>query len=167
MKRTITTVLAASLFCGAAFGETTVSQGPKITEFDAEIGKWAARAGKSGCVHLQYKLNDEGDVYGVKVLGAKGHKTYAREAKYGARGMTVEAGSAPAGTYDLVVDFVVTRRSASNAEQATDAFERNPKVCPYTAKTDHEPIVISAQRQYRAVRKQCDATGVGSNMKTC
>ncbi|WP_286828649.1 MULTISPECIES: energy transducer TonB family protein [Kordiimonas] len=167
MKKTVTTVLAASLFCGAAFGDNAPLQGPKITEFDAEIGKWAARAGRSGCAHVQYKLNDEGDVYGVKLLGSKGHKSFAREAKYGVRGMSVEAGSAPAGTYDLVVDFVITRRSASNAEQATDAFERNPKVCPYTAKTDHEPIVVSAQRQYRAVRKQCDATGVGSNMKTC
>lgn len=167
MKKFVTTVLAASLMSATAFAGGTKIDGPKITKFDAEIGKWALRAGRSGCTHVQYKLNDEGDVFGVKILGSKGHKSFKREANYAVRKMEVEQGSAPAGTYDLIVDFVVTKRSASNVGQASDAYERSPKVCPFTTKTAHEPIVIAGERQYAQFRKACDDMGVGSNMKTC
>lgn len=166
MRNLITAALALSMI-GSAATAADLKKGPAITNLDAEIGKWALRAGKSGCVHVSYKLNDEGKVFGVKVLGARGHKSYEREAKNAVRSMDVEAGSAPAGQYDLIVDFIVTRRSASSTVQASDAFERNPKVCPYTAETEHAPIVISGERQYATVKRACDDKGVGSNMKTC
>lgn len=152
---------------GSAATAAESKPGPTITKFDAEIGKWALRAGKSGCVHVGYKLNDKGKVYGVKILGARGHKSYQREANFAVRGMGVKAGSAPAGQYDLIVDFIVTRPSASSAAQASDAFERNPNICPFKADTAHAPIVISGERQYATTRRDCGDKGVGSNMKTC
>jgi TonB family protein len=167
MRNLVTAAIALSMLGSAATGAFAAPAGPVITKFEAEIGKWALRAGRSGCVHLSYKLNEEGGVYGVKVLGSRGHKSFTREAKYGVREMEVKPGSAPAGAYDVVVDFVVTKRTASSTVQANDAFERNPKVCPFTAKTEHEPIVISGEKQYAVFKKACDDKGVGSNMKTC
>ena len=166
MKNLFTAIIAATVICGPVIAESAKIKGPNIVKFDAEIDKWARRAGKSGCTHVSYKLNDEGDVYAVKVLGSKGHKSFAREALYAVREMQVEPGSA-AGSYDLVVDFSITRRTASNSEQTNDAFERDPKVCPFTAKTDHEPILVSGQRDYRVAKPVCDNKGVGSNMKAC
>lgn len=166
MRKFVTLALALSMLGGAATAAES-KQGPMITKFDAEIGKWALRAGKSGCVHVGYKLNDDGEVYGVKILGARGHKSYQREANYAVRGMGVKTGSAPAGRYDLIVDFIVTRPSASSTVLASDAFERNPKICPFKADTAHAPIVVSGERQYATTRRACGDKGVGSNMKSC